>query len=472
MIKLLQRINALPMRWKLAVWFSSLIIVLFVVYNGAQYFVLDRWALGQEEQQLLKSADEMEGYFASGKKLDDPESKRFLEKVNDSYQFIRILDEKGTPLLTISEGLPPEWVPPETSVKREVMSEWHEEDHLLVLRSPFRARNARGTIEIVRNLENYERLGHVLFAVMACGGLFGIAMGAAASILMAGQFTKPISRLARTMENIKQHGLSERVEISDTRNEMSMLGQVFNEMMDRLETSFRQQKQFVEDASHELRTPIAIIEGHLALLKRWGKKDASVLDESLDASLQELSRLKGLTQELLALTKAESLPVSRSFAPFGPSPCIGKIVDDFRVIHPDFLFESDIRIDSGDKLAVSEDHFKQILLIILDNAVKYSGESRVVRVNCFAEGQDRIALEVADYGIGIPKSEIPRVFDRFYRVDKARTRFRGGSGLGLSIAKRIVDSYGGNISIISKENKGTIVTVSFPRPQQEKENHT
>lgn len=272
---------------------------------------------------------------------------------------------------------------------------------------------------------------------------------------------RPIRALASTIRSVKEKGLSERVTNVQNGDELSSLAKLFNELMTQLETSFLQQKQFVEDASHELRTPITIVEGHLSLLNRWGKSDPVVLDESLEASLQEVRRLKKLVQELLSLTKVESNLLSDSNSPIQLAPLIHETLKRFEVLNPDFQFvENTERIQSM-MLLMNPLHFEQILMIILDNAVKYSSTTKRIVIEGIRM-KDEVLIIVQDHGIGIPEADLPFVFDRFYRVDKARNREIAGTGLGLAIAKQLVVNYQGSLMISSVENEGTRVQLSFP----------
>ncbi|WP_208414468.1 sensor histidine kinase [Paenibacillus castaneae] len=454
------KINALPIKWRITVWTSLWMCFFFLLYNLVQFVVLDRWMLLEEEHAIKKRMDEIIGYYEDNEARDVSASRSFLEKVNQNNQLIRVLDESGKPLLTINEGLPDQWVLPKAVSTRELTSIWHSQDHLLIVRSPIHIGSLTGTIEIIRELENYEKLNHFLLLIMAIGGLGGIAFSTFGGILLGRQFVKPIAQLTETMGNIKYNGLSQRVDFIDNRDELSKLSQIFNEMMDRLEGSFKKQNQFVEDASHELRTPIAIIEGHLKMLSRWGKDDPSILNESLNASLEELARLKGLTQDLLASSHAEPLPGQNQ-----TDPCLilTKVVDDFSVIHPAFLFEMKTQSLSNVTLDISAHHFKQIIMIVMDNAIKYSGDQKNIVISGSITKDKEIQIQITDNGIGIPEEHIPQLFDRFYRVDKARSRKVGGSGLGLSIAKRLVEAYNGTISLTSREHHGTVVTIKLPR---------
>ncbi|BBI34052.1 hypothetical protein KCTCHS21_34510 [Cohnella abietis] len=425
--------------------------------------MLDRWILAQEEHSINKSMDEVIGYYEDSNSRSVAASQSYLEKVNQSNQMIRVLDDSGHTVLNISEGIPDQWVLPQVASSRSLVSPWHEEEHLLVLRSPVQVGSFKGTVEIIRNMENYERLNHLLLVVMVIGGLGGIAFSTFGGVILGRQLVKPVAELSSTMGKIKYNGLAARVDFIDNKDELSKLSLVFNEMMDRLEESFHHQNQFVEDASHELRTPISIIEGHLNLLIRWGKEDPSVLNESLKASLDELARLKKLIQDLLLSSQTEPLQIETDIERVDPADVIIKIVDDFSVIHPEMIFEVETRYLSGIWLAISVGHLKQILMIVIDNAIKYSGDEKTIRITGKLVTENTVQLQIIDSGLGISNEHIAHVFDRFYRVEKARSRKIGGSGLGLAIAKRLVDNYQGSIRLESVEHEGTVVTVVLPR---------
>ncbi|BBH20774.1 hypothetical protein Back11_21190 [Paenibacillus baekrokdamisoli] len=445
-------------------WSSLFIVTLFLAYAGTQYLILNQWTMKQEQQTIQKSVDEIKLYFQDKSISDMPSTKSFLTKLNQKNQMIRILDHHGIPILTVTEDFEEKWVTPVTVKEEKIERKWHVEDHFLLARSPLKSGDFTGTLEIAINLENFEKLNKLMISVMAIGGLIGVVLCFLGGIILARQFVKPITALSETIDKIKHHGLTERVVFAENGDELSRLSQMFNEMMDRLELSFHQQKQFVEDASHELRTPIAIIEGHLAMLNRWGKNDPVVLDESLNASLQELNRLKTFSQELLALTRAEGLSASNhpEMEPAQPYEIVNQIVGDFQMLYPNFEFELQLQPLKSICLLLPADHWKQIVMIILDNAVKYSTDKKIIELEASQMENNRVQLRIRDYGIGIPSEEIGHVFDRFYRVDKARTRLAGGSGLGLAIAKRLIETYEGQIEMASTENEGSVVTLTMP----------
>lgn len=455
--------SRLSIRWKLAIWSSLLLCVLFLAYNGIQYFVINQWMFHQEEKAIQKNMEEIQGYFTAenGNAEEIMNSHAFINSINESHQMIRILDQSGAPLLTVSEMIPEDWVQPEVSISTTMRSSWHGEEHLLIIRSPLQTSQFKGTIEIVNNLENSDQLSNMLLVVMLAGWLGAIVISGLGGIFLSRQLLRPIQSLTDTMTNIKQKGLQERVEISNSKDELAHLSKVFNELMDQLERSFHNQKQFVEDASHELRTPISIIEGHISLLNRWGKHDPDILEESLNVSVQELGRLKGIVNELLELTRAEADRSSGDHFPTVIRDTIEYTLKNFVMLHADFVFQQDLEALEQAMININPNHLEQILLILLDNAIKYSAQIKEIAVEGSLKHQ-RVYIKVIDQGIGIPQEDVPYLFQRFYRVDKSRSREQGGTGLGLAIAERLVARYDGEISIASTSGRGTIVTLSFP----------
>ncbi len=229
-----------------------------------------------------------------------------------------------------------------------------------------------------------------------------------------------------------------------------------------MQAYMQQQKQFVGDVSHELRTPVAVIEGHLNLLERWGKDDPQVLEESIQASLQESKRMKHLIQEMLDLTRAEQVDLQYPDKTTDVNEVLNRTVNDMRMIHQDFTItydDADLKPDTIVK--IYRNHLEQILIILIDNAIKYSTDRKEILVAAATE-EDKVKILVQDFGEGIAPDEQDKIFNRFYRVDKARTREKGGNGLGLAIAQKLVESYHGKISVSSTLGSGSKFMIEFP----------
>lgn len=465
MARLRSVLSRLPIKWKMVLWSSFILFVFFAAYNIAQYVAIDRWMFNREEAAIQKKMAQLQDYYQEKKTVLNTEqiksSQSFLEKMNDTKELIRILDSEGLPIVTVSNDLPADRILPQISEQTMLLSVWHGTDHVLVMRSPLVSEHFRGTIEIVHNLETADQLSDAILFVMVAAGAGAILLSGFGGMVLARQLLKPIQTLAGTIQSIKRRGLQERVAYEDNNDELSHLAMHFNELMDQLETSFRKQQQFVEDASHELRTPLSIMKGHLSLLQRWGKSDPEALDVSLQAALQEFDRMEGIVQELLALTRAESEQPAEVFETVNCAAFVRQSVARFSALHPASTFEAQLESVEDETIRVVPYQLEQILLILLDNAVKYSADRPVVQI--VGTKQDRrVHISVIDFGIGIPAADLPHVCDRFYRVDKARSRERGGTGLGLAIAKRLVERNRGEISITSVERQGTTVTLSFP----------
>ncbi|MGI6086094.1 MAG: sensor histidine kinase, partial [Acetivibrionales bacterium] len=219
------------------------------------------------------------------------------------------------------------------------------------------------------------------------------------------------------------------------------------------------QKQFVSDASHELRTPIAVIQGYARMLDRWGKEDKEILHESIEAINKESKNMQDLVDKLLFIARNDKNTMVLIKNKFNMSELMEELVRDTRMLETKHNIESQIEPDiivNGDR-----DRIKQALRIFVDNAIKYTEPGGNITLNLERDGSCAAAA-VIDNGRGIPEKDLPNIFDRFYRVDAARERDKGGHGLGLHIAKIIVLRHGGRIKVASKLGAGARFRVFIP----------
>lgn len=323
-----------------------------------------------------------------------------------------------------------------------------------------------GYVQVTNDLVNYGQTRRkliLIFLVFSLIAAIGIAL---LSYGLSSWLLEPIDLINDTIGKINGDDESDalanlRVPELKHEDELAELGRLFNKMLDRMQRYIEQQQQFVEDVSHELRTPVAIIQGHLSLLKRWGKDDPAVLDESIEASLQEIARMKSLVQEMLDLSRAEQVEIQ-----FGKEITDAKevglqVFNNFQMIHPDFTFVLDDDLKDITNVQIYRNHLEQVLIILMDNAVKYSRERKEVHMTLSKNIND-IDIVIQDFGEGISQENIDRIFDRFYRVDKARSRDKGGNGLGLSIARRLIEGYHGRLVVESAVGQGSVFRVSLP----------
>lgn len=242
--------------------------------------------------------------------------------------------------------------------------------------------------------------------------------------------------------------------------ELAGLETAVNKLMTRMRDSYRQQARFVSDASHELRTPISVIRGYADMLDRWGKTDEKILEESIEAIKDESESMQHLVEQLLFLARGDSGRTPLNLTDFDLSDMMKEVWEESVMIDKthDYLFEN------GGELPVRGDVslIKQAARILIENASKYTPEGGEIKLKSLVS-DGHPAFSVQDSGIGISESDIPYIFDRFYRADDSRSKQTGGSGLGLAIAKWIVERHGGSFEIISRKDIGTRITVILPQ---------
>lgn len=321
-----------------------------------------------------------------------------------------------------------------------------------------------GYVQIMFRLTQYHNLvaknNKDVFLFMVVGMLICMLLGYG----FAQYFFRPIKHMVDTMNDITEDTLSQSrivVKSTNAEDELTDLSEKINDLLDKMALYVRQQKQFVEDVSHELRTPTAIVEGHLKLLNRWGKDDPQVLDESLSASLNEITRMKTLVQEMLDLSRAEQVQMHYKNEITPIREVVEQVFHNFDMLYENFSFFFDDDLDEERYINIYRNHLEQILVILLDNAVKYSTNRKEIHISV-SETLSRVQIAIQDFGEGMSQEDQQRIFNRFYRVDKARSREKGGHGLGLSIAKELLEGYKGDISVESVLGHGTVFRIQLP----------
>ena len=264
--------------------------------------------------------------------------------------------------------------------------------------------------------------------------------------------------LAGKLDGIDAGRLDTRIQVDDLQEELKNVAVAINGMLDRINESYAAQARFVSDASHELRTPIAVIQGYANLLDRWGKEDEKALTESVSAIKDEAENMKGLVEQLLFLARGDSNRIHLSKERLELAGLIDEVASEARM-----LDEERIIISNSDDVIVFADKtlVKQTLRILVDNAIKYTDPGGEITISA-KKHADAALISVTDTGIGIRSDILPHVFDRFVRADESRTRATGGAGLGLSIAQWIASRHDGRLEVLSREGIGTRVTFIMP----------
>lgn len=330
---------------------------------------------------------------------------------------------------------------------------------------PILSRNTRvliGHLQVTNRMaklvELKKQLRFLFLQLIVMEGIVAVGLAYFISRLIS----KPIEEIHDIIASINEENIeTKRLIVPKKNDEFAIVSQQFNELLDKISFYISQQKHFVEDVSHELRTPVAIVEGHLKLLNRWGKDDPEVLEESLTSSLSEIQRMKTLVQEMLDLSRAPQVREQYKDATTEIVATLEQIVTNFKVLYPEFTFISDIDTKKEIISPIYRNHFEQVIIILLDNAVKYSTNRKEIIVS-LSPTTEAVEIGIQDFGMGLSEEDKKKVFSRFYRVDKARSRERGGNGLGLSIAKELIEGYKGKISVISRLNQGSQFKVKLP----------
>jgi signal transduction histidine kinase len=287
----------------------------------------------------------------------------------------------------------------------------------------------------------------------------GLALALAGSCLVAGTALRPIARMITSADTIaRSRDLSTRINVPRAHDEIGRLARTFNGMLASIEEAYTAQQRFVSDASHELRAPLTAIQANLELLHRHPEMTDADRSEAVAEAERESTRLTRLVADLLALARADAgLPLRSDVVDLDAA--VLEVLSSGRQLSCGQI----LTLDAFEPVQVrgDEDRLKQLLLILLDNALKYTPAEGAVTVGLRHVGNDAVIV-VKDTGVGIPEDALPHVFERFYRADPGRGRDPGGTGLGLPIADWIVRQHGGHMAIGSRLGAGTTVTVRLP----------
>lgn len=307
-------------------------------------------------------------------------------------------------------------------------------------------------------------IDEIFSAIVLASALLFIDIIVIIIVLLAGtrasrKTLKPIQTMTNTVENITIKALDTRLNIIGSQDELKDLARTFNTMLDRIQQSYEQQNQFVSDASHELRTPISVIQGYANMLDRWGKDDKSILEESISAIKTESESMKSLIEKLLFLARGDKNTQKVEKEKFYLNELIDEIVKETKLIDN----THEIKSEKNDLTKINADYklIKEALRVFIDNSIKYTPEGGIIKVNSVLQDKE-VLISVEDTGMGILKEDLPHIFDRFYRADKSRTKQTGGTGLGLAIAKWIIFKHNGKITVESRINLGTKINITLP----------
>ncbi|KRE73762.1 sensor histidine kinase [Paenibacillus sp. Soil750] len=454
----------MSLRLKITLWVSiGLMVVLFFSFTFVYYMFIRVTTKGEIDllkdkasALLLKDLPNHPEYWKDNMQMDEllipqemlryitPDSKVAHEIYSDTNlaSYPAIYSTKASEaLLTDADGI------------------------ILFVRTPvFKDGKQVALLEIGRSLRRLGTYSEMLISILVLTSIGALILALIGGYFYTNVLFRPLKQFIATMQNIEESGSFRHITLpaNQANDELMMLGNTFNRMIDRLQDMFRKQEQFLADASHELRTPLTIIESYASLLRRWASSNDQLREEALEAIVSESAQLKLLTQNLLSLTNTNRTNCEQN-TEFDLIPLVEQTAASLRVTS-----SREIRVQSElnmKELPMTGDPYqiRQLLIILIDNALKYSQKIVDIRI-CLQEKQ--VIIKVMDQGIGIAEEDLPHVFDRFYRSDKARNRKQGGAGLGLAIAQHIVQKHQGTIELLSSLGLGSTAVVTLPQSCQ------
>ncbi|TGB01384.1 sensor histidine kinase [Halobacillus salinus] len=445
---------------RIHVYTTVLVILLLVLIDTAVYVSFQRSIIQSEVEQTKEEARQaLEGVAAEqgGFPVQD-----LLRAYVPPGGMIEIVLQSGEEAATVTGGSLPELAEePSTYLEGEVaeVTRIDGTPYAFVALPVVWSDGEVASLQLTETMASEASTLQLLRFVLMIVTLIAIIPLFVSARLLGKVITNPITSLIQTMEEIRGSGQFRRIEADGASNdELEQMKETFNRMIDQLELNYRRQEQFISNASHELKTPLTIIESYSNLLKRRGLQDASLFDESIEAIHSEALRMKDLTQQLLLLARQEE-HWDTKVSQHALSDLLSSVVTAFEKA---YQREVVLEVKQDGLIETDADKLKQLLYIFMDNARKYS-DGAIQLVAGVEERQWR--MEIIDEGIGIPASKRPHVFERFYQVSESRTSSEGGFGLGLALAEDLAAVLGGTIDLQSVEGEGTSVTVTFARSQ-------
>ena len=455
---------------RLTLWYVAIFAIGQFAFGAGMWLVLRHHLVSILDDNLRDQAEDLRDFLETQKKTAD--LAKFQEEVPETYsqehagEYLAVFVSTGEPVY-VSDFLKrngvgiAEVANPPASKKTTFENRTFDDTPIRFLHSTVDThglhfivqigvptREIRETLNTFRNYLLW--LAPIVLLTSAAGGYW-----------LSHRALAPVDVLTRTARNIGGNNLGTRLEELRTGDELQRLSDTLNEMLDRIETAFARVTQFTADASHELRTPIALMrtEAEVALRR---SRDPDAYREALQHILKETERTATLIEDLLALARTESGSVPLELRPVEVNELLRQSVAEWQRVPAAKDHRISLHVVQNEKAWVlaNESALRRVLAILIDNAVKYTPAPGQIDVFLEQHGQ-RVVVSVRDTGIGIPATEQPKIFERFYRVDKARSRARGGAGLGLAIARWLVERQGGSITVESACDKGSRFSVEL-----------
>ena len=448
----------MKLRQKINFSTTFLFLGLFILINFSIYFVFSYLILEGEKEQAAAEAEKIvDGINESLGEIKTDELLRAYVPIDGMIQLVSP-ERKSLSLVTSpsEKELSSRDVQYFQREVREKMT--YKENTYLFQSTPIIGTEGQIiNLQIMKSIQSAVEDLAILRVVLLSVTIIAMIPLLISSRMLSNVITNQITSLIDTMKEIRKKGRFKRIQLeSRSKDELYEMGETFNHMIDLLEANFEKQDQFIGNASHELRTPLTVIESYASLMKRRGLQEPEIFHEAIDAIHSEAVRMKDMVEQLLLLAKHNE-EWTFEYEPIDLAEHVKQTIKAFEsAYHREVHFhQQEIEVIAR----TDQQKLKQLTYIILDNAKKYSEDAITVEIGYKGEIP---FIQIADSGVGIPKEDLNKVFDRFFRVDKARSRKMGGTGLGLSLAKEIADAMNCKLTIDSIEGVGTTVRIELP----------
>jgi heavy metal sensor kinase len=465
-------VNTRSLKFQLIVWYASLLAGGFVLLGAAAYVALERYLVGALKESQFRRARQIAQLVTDESKksqLSNAGSEieaRYAPGLND--RFVRVSRQNGEVVYLSSAPpsfsflpatLPPPVWPSKPEAARRV-SLGNRREMLLTSHSVAVQGGERCLVETGALLDEVQQDLRQWLILLIAGLPVVAAIAIGGGYFLIKRALTPVDQIAATAERIGSHNLSQRLPVAHTGDELERLSITLNHMIHRLEEAFQHSRRFMADASHELRTPLTVLRGELETFVQEPGLSPE-MRERLGSALEELERLVNIVEGLFAISRLDAGDAQAESVKFDLGKLASSTSDQMSLLGEDKNIKitcaavNDVWIE-GDRARM-----KQVVVNLLDNAIKYTPQGGAVGLNVRTR-DGKAVLEVTDNGIGIPTDSLPRVFERFYRVDEARSRELGGAGLGLSIVKSICAAHHGHVEASSTPGQGSVFRVELP----------
>jgi heavy metal sensor kinase len=450
-------------RWKLTLWYGGVLAVVLVLFSTAVFLTMRHQLLERIDQGL---AEELADVLYEVKRADKSKTlhewldRRFGRHEGFDFQITRPNGER----FFVNQRLVDKSLPMPTSLLAE--SPQYESisltsgDRWRTVNTSVAGPDGTLTVQVARSLADFDHEMRELLLVFMLTGPLTLLIALSGGYFLARRALRPVETMTQAARQISANRLSERIAVHNPNDELGELAQTLNRMIERLESSFTEMQRFTADAAHELRTPLAVIrnEAEVALRSPRSQEEYGRVLENL---LEETIRLSNMADQLLFLCRQDAGLQPMVDATVAVEELLRDVVGNMRLVAEEKGVALSLNEIPPCKVRGDQRQLRQVFYNLLDNAIKYTPASgRVIVTATQTDGS--LSIVVADTGVGIPPEHLPRVFDRFYRVDLSRTQDGSGAGLGLSICKSIIKALRGNISLESATGQGTKVHVVLP----------